>query len=265
MSGEFAIMFKAVLASCVLLSVSTHSYEHTEACPDNEAQPEPGHALLQMHRRQDPSQPAMVVEAVPNQILVSEAVVQQSLAGEVVKPMKKWFNLTAGGAEAEVELPCAQCKRGFSREETALMKTCSEANFQVQFCDCFNIYCSGLPEEKASTTPPAPAPAGEKAEKTDETAKTDVDEATGPGAEAAKDEAAEPAKPEDKGKAPEDKGKATPSETETIEKDVENSTEHATAAADHHGDTAEKSGSSPASALPSLAIVAAASWLCLLA
>eukprot|EP00930_Biecheleria_cincta_P011089 TRINITY_DN113594_c0_g1_i1.p1 TRINITY_DN113594_c0_g1~~TRINITY_DN113594_c0_g1_i1.p1 ORF type:complete len:177 (+),score=15.85 TRINITY_DN113594_c0_g1_i1:66-596(+) len=66
--------------------------------------------------------------------------------------MMTWYNLTANGTIARgVTIPCLQCRRGFFPAEQTLKDSCTNANFTVHVCRCFEIYCTGLPSIESST------------------------------------------------------------------------------------------------------------------
>lgn len=70
-----------------------------------------------------------------------------------------WYNLTDNGNVAQdFAYPCMQCRRMFSPAEQALMNSCTSANFTVRYCKCFEIYCSGLPQETKNTQSNKTAP-----------------------------------------------------------------------------------------------------------
>jgi len=66
----------------------------------------------------------------------------------------KWYNLTGGATKVALE-QCLQCRRGFKSEEIALLDSCKGAGFEAKSCECFNIYCSGLPPGFPAAPPAA--------------------------------------------------------------------------------------------------------------
>eukprot|EP00440_Ansanella_granifera_P006187 gb/GFBE01006711.1/.p1 GENE.gb/GFBE01006711.1/~~gb/GFBE01006711.1/.p1 ORF type:complete len:178 (+),score=31.66 gb/GFBE01006711.1/:1-534(+) len=65
---------------------------------------------------------------------------------------KVWHNISGDGSVVDITIPCMQCRRGFTTTEQQLMDRCTDAGFERAFCDCFHIYCTGVPPTTTTTT-----------------------------------------------------------------------------------------------------------------
>jgi len=67
---------------------------------------------------------------------------------KTVKKMYLWSgdpSQPGWGEEVQLEVPCMQCRRAFTKAETDLMDKCRKKDWEVEYCKCFDIYCSGPP------------------------------------------------------------------------------------------------------------------------